>query len=118
MSSASYKNFTPYGERLLVKPQEIKETKANGFLMMPHSTNENKAALLGTVLAIGSGTWSEKDVCYKEIIGIDVNDVVIYGRYDGTEIEIDGEKLVILPSHNVYGVLHTEGNTKTTEVPF
>lgn len=80
----------PQGKRVVVRPQEP-ETKIGGILL-PESAQ--KKPLQGTVCAVASG-----------LEGISLNETVIYGQYSGTEVEIDGEKLIIIDADEIYGVI-------------
>ena len=84
----------PLADRVLVKPAPA-ETKTIGGIIIPDTAKEKP--LYGTVLAVGNGTKDEEMVL-KE------GDVVLYGKYAGTEIDIDGEKLLIMRQSDVLAV--------------
>ncbi|WP_305251932.1 co-chaperone GroES, partial [uncultured Muribaculum sp.] len=79
-------NIQPLADRVLIKPTPAEEKTLSGIII-PDSAKEKP--LRGTVLAAGKGTKDEEMVV-KE------NDVVMFGKYAGTEIELDGEKLLIM----------------------
>ena len=84
----------PLADRVVIKPAPA-ETKTVGGLIIPDIAKEKP--LYGTVLAVGNGTKDEEMVL-KE------GDVVLYGKYAGTEIDIDGEKLLIMRQSYVLAV--------------
>src|SRR5881275_3724969 len=90
-------NLQPLDDRIVVKPGESEETTASG-LVIPDTAKEKPQQ--GEVLAVGPGRRSEQS---GEIIplGIAVGDTVVYSKYGGTEITIDGEDVLILTSRAV-----------------
>ena len=83
------KSIQPIGDRLLVEPAQA-ETKTASGIIIPDSAKEKP--LHGKVLAIGGGVTEAN---------IKVGDMVMYGRYSGTELEFEGQKLLILPIADV-----------------
>ena len=88
-------NIKPLADRVLVKPTPAEEVTVAGIII-PDSAKEKP--LKGTVLATGSGTKDE-DMVVKE------GDVVLYGKYAGTEVELEGEKYLIMRQSDVLAVL-------------
>jgi chaperonin GroES len=90
-------NLNPLEDRIVVRPSESEETTASG-LVIPDTAKEKPQQ--GEVLAVGPGRRSDNT---GEIIPIDVavGDKVVYSKYGGTEITIDGEDLLILTSRDV-----------------
>ena len=90
-------NMQPLDDRIVVRPNESEETTASG-LVIPDSAKEKPQQ--GEVLAVGPGRRAENT---GEIIplGVSVGDTVVYSKYGGTEIAIDGEDLLILTSRDV-----------------
>lgn len=84
----------PLADRVLIQPTPAEETTISGIII-PDSAKEKP--LKGTVLAVGEGTKDEKMIV-KE------GDVVLYGKYSGTEIELDGEKLLIMRQNDIFGI--------------
>lgn len=84
----------PLADRVLIQPTPAEETTISGIII-PDSAKEKP--LKGTVLAVGEGTKDEKMIV-KE------GDVVLYGKYSGTEIELDGEKLLIMRQNDILGI--------------
>jgi chaperonin GroES len=87
----------PLEDRIVVRPGESEETTASG-LVIPDTAKEKPQQ--GEVLAAGPGRRSENS---GELIPIDVKvgDTVVYSKYGGTEITIDGEDLLILSGRDV-----------------
>ena len=87
----------PLEDRIVVRANESEATTASG-LVIPDTAKEKPQQ--GEVLAVGPGRRSEQT---GEVIalGINVGDTVVYSKYGGTEITIDGEDLLILTSRDV-----------------
>lgn len=85
----------PLADRVLINPTPAEEVTVAGIII-PDSAKEKP--LKGTVLATGDGTKDEKMVV-KE------GDTVLYGKYAGTEIEIDGEKYLIMRQSDILAVV-------------
>lgn len=84
----------PLADRVLIQPTPAEETTLSGIII-PDSAKEKP--LKGTVIAAGKGTKDEEMVL-KE------GDTVLYGKYAGTEIELDGEKYLIMRQTDVLAV--------------
>lgn len=84
-------NIQPLADRVLIKPVEA-ETKTVGGIIIPDSAKEKP--LKGEVLAVGTGTKDEQMV-------LAVGNTVLYGKYAGTELELDGEKYLIMRQSDV-----------------
>ena len=85
----------PLGDRVLVKPVKEEEVTASGIVLPDTVDKEKKAE--GEVVAIGEGDKVKK-------LGLKNGDVVLYGKYGGDEVEIDGEEHKILSHDDVLGV--------------
>jgi chaperonin GroES len=87
----------PLEDRIVVRPSEAEETTASG-LVIPDTAKEKPQQ--GEVLAVGPGRRAENT---GELVPLDVKvgDKVVYSKYGGTEITIDGEELLILTSRDV-----------------
>jgi len=94
----------PLEDRVVVRPLEAEETTASG-LVIPDTAKEKPQQ--GEVLAVGPGKRSEQS---GELIPMDVaeGDRVVYSKFGGTEITLDGEDLLILSSRDVLAVLGGE----------
>ncbi len=91
----------PLDDRIVVRPGESEETTASG-LLIPHTAQEKPQQ--GEVIAVGPGRRSEDT---GEVIPMDVKvgDTVVYSKYGGTEITVEGEDLLILSSRDVLAKL-------------
>jgi chaperonin GroES len=92
---------TPYGNRILVRRAEA-ESKSKGGIVLPDVSKEKPTA--GLVLKVPEGVWSEEKGEY-ESLDILEGSTVIFSRYGGTEIDVDGETLVILNADDVLAVM-------------
>ena len=84
-------NFKPLGERLLVKSVEESNTTASGIIIPDNAKEKPNRA---EVLAVGS-----------EVEDVKVGDTVVYGKYAGTELSLDGENYIVLELGDVLGVI-------------
>ncbi len=90
----------PLGDRLVVTIQEEKETTPTG-LMLPETAKETPQR--GEVIAVGNGRRNNKG---KRIpMDVKVGDVVLYAKYGGSELKVDGMKLLILQESDVLAVI-------------
>jgi chaperonin GroES len=90
-------NLQPLEDRIVVRPNESEEKTASG-LVIPDTAKEKPQQ--GEVLAVGPGRRSDQT---GDIIPLDVavGDTVVYSKYGGTEIVVDGEDLLIFPARDV-----------------
>ena len=94
-------NLKPLEDRIVVRPREAEETTVSG-IVIPDTAKEKPQQ--GDVLAVGPGRRSEQS---GDVIPVDVKvgDVVVYSKYGGTEITVDGEDLLILNSRDVLAIV-------------
>ena len=88
-------NVKPLSDRVLIAPAAAEE-KTVGGIIIPDTAKEKP--LKGKVVAVGQGTKDEEMV-------LKVGDTVLYGKYAGTELEIEGEKYLIMRQSDVLAVL-------------
>src|SRR5205823_12764625 len=90
-------NLKPLEDRIVVRPSEAEETTVSG-IVIPDTAKEKPQQ--GEVLAVGPGRRAEQT---GELVPLDikVGDTVVYSKYGGTEITVDGEDLLILTSRDV-----------------
>ena len=93
-------NVRPLFDRILVKRNE-EPTRTKGGLFLPETAKEKPVE--GTVLAIGQGRLSDDGKVTP--LSVSVGDRVVFGKYAGTEIKIDGEDRLILREDDVLGIL-------------
>jgi chaperonin GroES len=91
----------PLDDRIVVRPSEAEEKTASG-LVIPDTAKEKPQQ--GEVLAVGPGRRSEQT---GDLIPLDVQvgDTVVYSKYGGTEITVDGEDLLILTARDVLAIV-------------
>ena len=94
-------NLKPLDDRIVVRPNEAETQTASG-LVIPDTAKEKPQQ--GEVLAVGPGKRAESS---GELIptGISVGDVVLYSKYGGTEVTVDGEDLLVLNGRDVLAVV-------------
>ena len=87
----------PLGDRLIVQAIEEDETTASG-IFLPETAKEKPSR--GKVVAVGDGKWDEDG---EKRVPLDVaeGDEVLYSKYGGTEIKVDGEELLVLRESDV-----------------
>ena len=91
----------PLGDRVVVKTAEAEEKTASGIIL---ADTAKEKPVKGTVIAVGEGKWDE-DGEKRIPVDVKVGDVVIYSKYGGTEVKVDGEEYLILRSDDIYAVL-------------
>ncbi len=91
----------PLDDRIVVRPSESEEMTASG-LVIPDTAKEKPQQ--GEVLAVGPGKRSENT---GDVIPVDVSvgDTVVYSKFGGTEITVDGEDLLILSARDVLAIV-------------
>ena len=88
-------NIKPLADRVLVKPVAVEEKTASGIII-PDSAKEKP--LKGEVISVGNGTKDEEMV-------VKVGDTVLYGKYAGTEVELDGTKYLIMRQSDILATI-------------
>ncbi|MFQ3568502.1 MAG: co-chaperone GroES [Aggregatilineales bacterium] len=93
----------PLGDRVIVEPIEQEETIAGGMLVLPETAKEKP--MQGAVLAVGAGRRDEDG----ERIEMDVKegDRVLFAKYAGTEVKLDGKKLLIMKESDILGIIES-----------
>ena len=94
--------FRPLGDRVLVKRVE-EETKTKGGIIIPDTVKEKPQE--GEIVAVGSGARDDSG----KIVPLDVKigDKILFGKWSGSEVKIDGEDLLIMKESDVLGVLES-----------
>ncbi|HWY97524.1 MAG TPA: co-chaperone GroES [Bacteroidia bacterium] len=87
-------NFVPQGDRVLIEAAEA-ESKTSGGIIIPDTAKEKPQK--GVVVAVGPGKKKDEPVTLK------VGDKILYGKYSGTEIGIDGKEYLIMRQDDVLG---------------
>lgn len=89
----------PLGDRIIVKACSAEEVTAGG-IVLPDSAQEKP--LEGEVIAIGPG--AQLDSGERAPIDVKIGDIVIYGKYAGTEVKVGGEEVVILRQDDILAI--------------
>ncbi len=90
----------PLSDRIIVKQTEAEEKTKSG-IYFPDAAQEKPTK--GKVIAVGPGKLDDKGKPME--VGVRVGDTVWYGKYSGTDVEVDGQKFVILRENDILGVL-------------
>jgi chaperonin GroES len=90
----------PLDDRIVVKPQEAEEKTAGG-IVLPDTAKEKP--MMGKVIAIGNGKLTDDG---KRVpVAVKKNDIVLYGKYGGSDVEIDGQEYKILRESEILGIV-------------
>ena len=93
-------SFKPLGGRVLIDPIEQEETTAGGIIL-PETAKEKPQE--GKILAAGPG---DRDDDGKRVpMDVSVGDKVLFAKYSGTEVKMDGKKLLILRESDILGII-------------
>ena len=90
----------PLHDRIIVR-RVREEEKSKGGIIIPDTAKEKPAE--GKVLAVGNGKIQEDGTLRK--LDVKVGDHVLFGKYDGTEVKVDGEETLVVREENILGVL-------------
>lgn len=93
-------NLRPLGDRVVIKPQKAEE-KTKGGIYLPETATKEKP-LLGTVVAVGSGKIMEDGS--RAAMEVKVDDQVIFSKYAGTEIKLEGEEYLIMREDDILAI--------------
>ena len=99
--------FRPLHDRVVVRRIDEEEKSAGGIII-PDTAKEKPSQ--GKIVAVGSGARNENG----EITPLDVRvgDTILFGKWSGTEIKIDGEELLIMKESDVMGILEAQKSSK------
>ena len=100
-------NFRPLHDRVVVKRVE-EDTKTAGGIIIPDTAKEKPQQ--GEVVAVGPGARDEQG----KVVALDVKpgDRVLFGKWSGTEVKIDGEDLLIMKESDILGILEGKAASK------
>jgi chaperonin GroES len=99
--------FRPLHDRIVVRRIEA-EQKSAGGIIIPDTAKEKPQQ--GEVIAVGSGARNEQGQLVP--LDIQVGDTVLFGKWSGTEVKIDGEDLLIMKESDIMGVLEQSAAQK------
>lgn len=92
-------SLKPLGDRVIVKADEAESTTASGLYLASEAKEKPQT---GTVVAVGEGKLNKDGVLVP--VPVSVGDKVIYGKYGGTEINHNGETVLILRADDIYAI--------------
>ena len=92
-------NLKPLGDRVILKQDEAEETTASGLYIA--SSNKEKPSC-GKIVAVGEGKRDNNGNLIP--IPVKEGDRVIYSKYGGNEVEVDGEEYILVKADDIYGV--------------
>jgi len=92
--------FRPLGDRVLVKRVE-EESKTKGGIIIPDTAKEKPQE--GEVLAVGPG--ARDDAGKRVDLDVKVGDRILFGKWSGTEVKLEGDDLIIMKESDILGVL-------------
>ena len=93
-------SFRPLHDRVLVRRIDAEEKTAGGIII-PDTAKEKP--IQGEVIAVGAGSKNDKGEIQK--LDVKVGDVILFGKWSGTEVKIDGEDLIIMKESDVLGII-------------
>ncbi|MBZ0314913.1 MAG: co-chaperone GroES [Chloroflexi bacterium] len=91
----------PLADRVIVEPQDKEETFAGGALVLPETAKEKPQQ--GLILAVGPGRRDDDGAYIK--MDVNTGDTVLFAKYAGTEVKVDGKKLLILKETDILAVV-------------
>jgi chaperonin GroES len=94
-------NLSPLGDRVIVKPSEAEE-KTKGGIILPDTAKEKP--IEGTIVATGPGKTTDDGKVVK--LGVKVGDKVLYGKYSGTEVTVEGEEYLIMRESDIFAIIN------------
>jgi chaperonin GroES len=100
-------SFRPLHDRVLVKRVK-EEEKTRGGIIIPETAQEKPQE--GEVVAVGPGTRDEDGEYIK--LDVKVGDRILFGKWSGTEVKVDGEELLIMKESDILGVIETKKSKK------
>jgi chaperonin GroES len=101
-------SFRPLHDRVLVKRVK-EEEKTRGGIIIPDTAQEKPQE--GEIVAVGPGTRDEDGE--RIALDVKVGDRILFGKWSGTEVKLDGEELLIMKESDIMGVLETKKAKKS-----
>ena len=93
-------NLKPLADRVIVKPMEAEE-KTKGGIILPDTAKEKP--IEGTIIAVGPGKFTEDGKQVK--MEVKEGDKVLYGKYSGTEVTVEGEEYLIMRESDIFAII-------------
>jgi chaperonin GroES len=93
-------NLKPLGDRVIVKTAEAETQTASGIILADTAKEKPQR---GSVIAVGAGKLDDKGE--RVPVDVKVGDTVIYSKYGGTEVKVEGEEYLILRAEDIYAIV-------------
>lgn len=93
-------SLKPLGDRVLIKPEPAEQKTATGLYI---ASNAQEKPQRGEVVAVGAGKLNDKGE--RMPIDVKIGDTVIYGKFGGNEVKIDGEDYLLMRADDIYAVV-------------
>ena len=100
-------HFRPLHDRVVVRRIEAEE-KTSGGIIIPDTAKEKPQE--GEVVAVGPGARAEDGTVTA--LDVQAGDRILFGKWSGTEVRIDGEELLIMKESDILGIVETEASSK------
>ena len=100
-------SFRPLHDRVLIRRVE-EETKTAGGIIIPDTAKEKPQE--GAVIAVGAGTRSEDGKLTP--LDVKAGDRILFGKWSGSEVKIDGEELLIMKESDILGIIESKKSSK------
>ena len=93
-------SLKPLGDRVLIKPEPAEQKTATGLYI---ASNAQEKPQRGEVIAVGAGKLNDKGE--RMPVDVKAGDIVIYGKFGGNEVKIDGEDYLLMRADDIYAVV-------------
>lgn len=100
-------NFRPLHDRVLVRRVD-QDTKSAGGIIIPETAQEKPQE--GEIVSVGGGRISDDGAVHA--LDVKAGDFILFGKWSGTEVKIDGEDLLIMKESDVLGIIETKAKGK------
>ena len=100
-------NFRPLHDRVLVR-RVTQDEKSAGGIIIPDAAQEKPQE--GEVVSVGGGRISDDGSVHP--LDVSAGDMILFGKWSGTAVKIDGEELLIMKESDVLGIIETKGKKK------
>ena len=98
-------NIKPLHDRVIIRRIEDSTDKTAGGLFIPDTAKEKPQE--GEVIAVGEGKYKEDGT--RQTLDVKAGDRVLFGKYSGSEIKLDGEELIIMREDEILGIINRAG---------
>ena len=98
-------NIKPLHDRVIIRRIEDSTDKTAGGLFIPDTAKEKPQE--GEVIAVGEGKYKEDGT--RQTLDVKADDRVLFGKYSGSEIKLDGEEFIIMREDEILGIINRAG---------